>query len=148
MAVGVTGERCQALGIRGRWPEPGDGRDGKRWWRCWNVTWWNIESFGRGWRMRKAKVDDNQKIIVEALRRAGHFVQSLASLGGGCPDLLIGSKHGRWLLLEIKDGSKVQSKRTLTTPEIRWILAVENRAPVYVVESVEQALEVVARAAA
>ena len=97
--------------------------------------------------MRRAKVDDNQKIIVEALRRAGHFVQSLATIGSGCPDLLVGTKRGVWLLLEVKDGSKIQSKRTLTTPEIKWILAVENRAPVYVVESVEQALEVVSRAA-
>lgn len=97
--------------------------------------------------MRKAKVDDNQKIIVQALRRAGHFVQSLATIGAGCPDLLVGTRYGKWLVLEVKDGDKVPSKRTLTTPEIRWILAVENRAPVYVVESVEQALEVVTRPA-
>jgi hypothetical protein len=98
--------------------------------------------------MRKAKVDDNQKIIVEALRRAGHFVQSLAQLGSGVPDILVGTKYGKWFVLEIKDGTKTQSKRTLTITEIEWILSVKNRAPVYVVESVKQALEVVARVAA
>lgn len=38
--------------------------------------------------MRAAKVDGNHAEIVEAYRRAGYLVLSLARLGSGCPDLL------------------------------------------------------------
>ena len=37
-----------------------------------------------------AKIDDNQPEIVKALREIGCSVQSLASVGGGCADLLVG----------------------------------------------------------
>lgn len=41
--------------------------------------------------MRRApKIDRNQPEIVEALRKAGAFVQSLAGVADGCPDLLVG----------------------------------------------------------
>jgi len=39
---------------------------------------------------RAARTDDNQTLIVEALEGAGASVQSLASTGNGCPDLVIG----------------------------------------------------------
>lgn len=90
---------------------------------------------------RAAKVDDNQALVVEGLRRAGCFVQSLAAIGKGCPDLLVG-QGGFWRVLEVKDGAKVQSARKLTRDEIDWILAVKNRAPVHVVETVEDAIRV------
>ena len=62
---------------------------------------------------RAAKVDANQKQIVTALRQAGCTVQSLATVGKGCPDLIVGCQ-GRNFLLEIKDGSKPPSARQLT----------------------------------
>lgn len=68
---------------------------------------------------RRARTDGNHGEIVEALRASGCSVQSLATVGAGVPDLLVGIA-GRNLLLEIKDGSKSPSKRTLTPAEITW----------------------------
>lgn len=70
--------------------------------------------------MRRAgRVDQNQGEIVDALRKAGWSVQSIASMGGGVPDLLVG-RDGLNLLLEIKDGKKSPSKRMLTDDEREW----------------------------
>ena len=69
---------------------------------------------------RRAKVDDNHSAVVSALRQCGFTVQSLASVGSGCPDLLVG-KNGVNVLLEIKDGHKIESKRKLTDDERVWI---------------------------
>jgi len=60
-----------------------------------------------------AKVDANQGEIVKALRDIGCTVQSLAPVGGGVPDLLVGY-HGVNYLLEVKDGSRPPSERGLT----------------------------------
>lgn len=68
---------------------------------------------------RFARIDANQKAVVAALRKLGCSVQSLASVGNGCPDLLVGWR-GRNFLLEVKDGEKVESKRRLTDFEARW----------------------------
>jgi Holliday junction resolvase len=53
---------------------------------------------------RNAKVDSNQKSIVQTLRKAGCRVLSLAAVGQGCPDLLV-SRACTLYLLEVKDGS-------------------------------------------
>ena len=91
--------------------------------------------------MRKfARVDDNHAEIAAALRQAGCSVQSLASLGSGCPDLLVG-RHNANFLLEVKDGRKSPSKRRLTPDEKDWHEA--WRGQVCVVESVNDALWVV-----
>jgi hypothetical protein len=55
------------------------------------------------------RVDDNQKQIVECLRRAGFTVEHLHTQGGGCPDLLCGIS-GQNFLIEIKDGKKKTAK--------------------------------------
>ena len=52
-----------------------------------------------------AKIDSNQNEVVNALRKAGASVQSLAALGKGVPDLLVAIR-GVNLLMEIKDGNK------------------------------------------
>lgn len=93
-------------------------------------------------RRRAAKVDDNQREIVDALRKRGCFVQSLAPIGTGCSDLLVG-RNGKWLLMEVKDGSKTPSQRQLTPQQVQFILDCRNRGPIHVVETVEQALEVI-----
>jgi hypothetical protein len=62
---------------------------------------------------RAAKVDANHAEIVIALRAAGATVHSMAALGGGFPDLLVGYKN-KTALIEIKDGSKPPSRRKLT----------------------------------
>ena len=69
--------------------------------------------------MRAAKIDANQDQIVTVLRAAGATVQSLAGVGKGVPDLLVGYK-GQTLLLEIKDGNKPPSKRSLNEDQLRW----------------------------
>jgi hypothetical protein len=88
--------------------------------------------------MRAAKVDANQVQIVEALRAAGATVQSLATVGQGVPDLLVGFA-GKTLLLEVKDGSKIPSARRLTEQQLVWHGAWRG-GPLAVVDNVEAAL--------
>lgn len=68
---------------------------------------------------RAAKVDTNHAAIVETLRKAGCSVQSLAAVGQGCPDLLVG-RLGRQYLLEVKDGARIPSQRRLTPAQEEW----------------------------
>ena len=52
--------------------------------------------------MRKhGRVDANQKALVEYARACGASWQSLADVGGGCPDGLLGY-HATTFLVEIK----------------------------------------------
>jgi len=90
---------------------------------------------------RAARVDDNQAEIVAALRLAGCNVQSIAAVGRGCPDIIVGLKE-RVVLMEIKDGDKVPSARKLTQDEQAWhdLWADQRRSgAVVVVESVADA---------
>jgi len=89
---------------------------------------------------RAARVDANQAEIVAALRKCGCTVQSLASVGNGVPDLLVG-RAGRNYLLEVKDGSKSPSARDLTGDELRWLHGWRGAATV--VETVEEAMKAV-----
>lgn len=91
---------------------------------------------------RAAKVDENQAGIVKALRAHGWSVLSLAAMGKGCPDLLVGAK-GVNLLLEVKDGSKAPSKRRLTEDETRFFGAWNGHRAL--VETAEQAVAEVKR---
>lgn len=69
--------------------------------------------------MKRARVDENQRQIVAALRQAGASVQHLHAVGQGCPDILVGFR-GANHLLELKDGSKPPSARGLTDAQLRW----------------------------
>ena len=90
---------------------------------------------------KRAKVDSNQTAIVDALRKAGAFVQSMAAIGRGCPDLLAGYR-GQTYILELKDGSKVPSARRLTEDQLRWH-AQWTGGPLMVVESADDALKAI-----
>ena len=68
---------------------------------------------------RRARSDDNQSAVVEALRTCGFTVQVLSSVGCGCPDLLVGKNRVN-VLFEVKDGNKAASRRTLTKDETDW----------------------------
>jgi hypothetical protein len=68
---------------------------------------------------RASNLDSNHTAVVLALRAIGATVQSLASMHGGVPDLLVGY-HGHNVLLEVKDGEKPPSARTLTREEVEW----------------------------
>ena len=69
--------------------------------------------------MRAAKIDANQEAVVTALRTAGATVQSLAGVGKGVPDLLVGYQN-QTLLMEVKDGNKSPSARLLTEDQLKW----------------------------
>lgn len=68
---------------------------------------------------RAAKIDANQPEIVSALRKAGATVYSLAAVGQGIPDLLVGYAN-RTALVEVKDGAKPPSARQLTPDQQQW----------------------------
>ena len=87
-----------------------------------------------------AKIDKNQSEVVAALRKVGASVQSLASIGKGCPDLLVGFQ-GKLYLIEVKDGTNVPSKQLLTEDQKKWH---DNwtGSPVHVVRSIDGALKI------
>ena len=62
---------------------------------------------------RAARVDANQAEIVDALRSVGAAVQSLAAVGRGVPDLLVGFR-GKLYLLEVKMPGEKLTPRELT----------------------------------
>ena len=84
----------------------------------------------------RARIDQNQPAIVEALRSVGCGVCSLAPIGRGVPDLLVHSPIKGYVLIEVKvPGEK------LNATEAAWHAA--WRGPVCVVKSVEEALAAV-----
>ena len=86
------------------------------------------------------RTDANQTAMIEALRGIGAFVQSLAAIGCGCPDLLVGYR-GKWMLIEAKNGENIPSKRKLTDDESRWHKSAERGgAKIIIAESPEQAV--------
>ena len=87
-----------------------------------------------------AKIDSNQNEVVDALRKAGASVQSLAALGKGVPDLLVAIR-GVNLLMEIKDGSKPKSAQKLTEDQLKWHGAWQG--PVCIVDGPEAALRMI-----
>lgn len=75
---------------------------------------------------RAARTDANQTEIVEALRKAGMTVESLAAVGDGVPDLLVGYMNVN-VLLEVKDPNKDRKEyrerivsRVLTDDQKKW----------------------------
>ena len=89
---------------------------------------------------RAAKVDDNQNEVVEALRKAGCKVLSLAAVGDGCPDLLVyRPATGLFHLIEVKDGKKYPSQQALTPAQVKF----HKEWPVSVSNSIDTALEAV-----
>ena len=88
--------------------------------------------------MRAARIDANHEQVVSALRAAGASVQSLAGVGKGVPDLLVGFQ-GKTLLMEVKDGRKTPSARQLTEDQLKWHGA-WNGGPLAVVDGVDAAL--------
>ena len=89
---------------------------------------------------RDARRDDNHAEVVQALRQIGCTVQDLAAVGCGCPDILVGYR-GKNMALEIKDGTKPPSARTLTPEQVVWHH--EWRGQVVVVTSREEAIRAV-----
>lgn len=85
------------------------------------------------------RVDSNHTEIVSALRHAGCYVLSLASIGKGVPDLLVWSPVTQQIyLLEVKTPSG-----TLTSAEQEWHSNYPGE--VSIVRSIDDALRVVGR---
>ena len=59
---------------------------------------------------KKARVDANQKEIVQQLRKRGISVLHTHQLGKGAPDIVIGYMNQNYLI-EIKDGNKSRVSR-------------------------------------
>lgn len=89
---------------------------------------------------KRGKTDRNQTEIVQALRGVGCSVQSLASIGDGCPDLAVG-RNGVNYFLECKDGEKSKSRQRLTGEQGEWISKWKGK--VCVVATVKEALEAI-----
>lgn len=89
---------------------------------------------------RAAKVDANHSEVVSALRAIGCSVASLASVGAGIPDLVVGYRGINWLF-EVKNPQMPPSKRALTDDEKAFMNA--WRGQYAVVESAEQAIALV-----
>lgn len=81
------------------------------------------------------KVDNNHGEIKMALIGAGYKLWDCSSYGKGMSDLLVMSKSNRFVALEVK-----QPKGKLTHDEVQFFSTFEG-APVYVVRSIEDALE-------
>lgn len=93
-----------------------------------------------GSRKFDAKVDANQGEIVKALRKVGATVKSLAAVGKGCPDLLVGFRGGNYLI-EVKDGEKPPSKRALTKDQRTFFYTWEGHCRVAL--DVDEALRII-----
>jgi rhamnose utilization protein RhaD (predicted bifunctional aldolase and dehydrogenase) len=65
--------------------------------------------------MRAAKIDANHEQITKTIRNMGATVQSIASVGRGCPDVVIGYR-GRNFLAEYKPNEKAKLRET----QIKW----------------------------
>lgn len=90
--------------------------------------------------MSGKRVDANQSLIVKQLRAIGATVQSLADLGKGVPDLLVGWRGKNWLM-EIKDWKQPPSKRRLTPDEKKWHQSWNGQ--VHVVETFDEAMKII-----
>lgn len=84
---------------------------------------------------RRAKVDNNHVEIADVFRKAGWSVVSLASVGNGCPDLLVSHPAVDDLkLIEVK-----AAKGKLTADQLKFHQAF----PVAIVRSVDEALAII-----
>lgn len=84
--------------------------------------------------MLKARVDKNHKEIVQGLRAIGATVVSLAIVGKGTPDILVGYMGCNYLF-EIKSGSGRLNKR-----QIEW--HANWNGSVYTVYTLQEAIDI------
>ena len=90
------------------------------------------------WAVRRGNADQNQSPIVTALEAVGASVTSLAGVGEGCPDLLVGYRRSTYLL-EVKNPDVKPSERKLRESQSAWLDAWRGGA-VAVVHTVDDAL--------
>lgn len=83
--------------------------------------------------VKHGKVDANQTEIVDTFRRCGASVLSLADMGKGCPDLLVGYQGNNYLV-EVKTHTG-----TLNAYQVMWHSHWNGR--VSIVRSVDEAIK-------
>jgi hypothetical protein len=88
------------------------------------------------------RTDANHTETVRALLEVGCTVQSLASVGLGAPDLLVGLA-GVNILIEVKNEDVKPSERGLNADQKKWHSFWKGQ--VAVAESPQQAVEIVRR---
>lgn len=93
-------------------------------------------------RGHSGKTDDNHGDVVKALLAVGCSVQSLGSVGCGCPDLLVGLA-GVNILVEVKDGTNIPSRQKLNDEQRKWFAFWKGQKDV--AHSPEEAVEIVRR---
>ena len=72
-------------------------------------------------RGHQGRTDTNHGEIVTALRSvSGVTVHSLAGVGCGCPDLLVGARELSYLV-EVKNPNKLNGNRLLNPDQEKWI---------------------------
>jgi hypothetical protein len=96
--------------------------------------WRGYMSSRRGLLWRK---DQNQDLIVDALKKAGCSVLDLSMVGGGCPDLMVGKNKINYFM-EVKNP---ETKGELNEMQKRFIE--EWDAPIHVVRTPEEALRII-----
>ena len=94
-------------------------------------------------RFRPARRDANERVIIDALLRAGCIVHQLDA--DSLPDLLVGTPDGRWVLLEVKlplgpKGGAI-GHQLLSEGQVEFFArAAEKKLPVRMVRSEKAAL--------
>lgn len=107
---------------------------------------------------RAARLDDNHRTIADGLEARGHQVRSLAGVGDGVPDLLVGARrptvrylYGRpmrdfdrvLMVLEIKRTRNLRGDLEPLTPLEEKFHRKWKGWPCFVVGSLDQAIAVV-----
>lgn len=91
------------------------------------------------------RVDENQKVIVAALRKIGACVIDLSASGAGVMDLLACYRRRTWMI-EIKNPTKPKGDQMLTPAQIKMHAAIGDAGcEVHIVRSVDEAIALVTR---
>lgn len=86
----------------------------------------------------RARVDKNQKPIVEAFRKLGYSVVLLHQVGGGVPDLLVSTPSEMWIV-EVKNPEERKGKR-FTEAQLNFYRAWKGK-PIKHVISIDDVLK-------
>jgi Holliday junction resolvase len=89
---------------------------------------------------RAAKIDANQKKVVEQLRRCGFSVYCTHMIGRGFPDIVVGANNRNYLF-EIKDEEKTASRKKLTPDEEKFFQTWSGQ--VSIIENTDDALLII-----
>jgi Holliday junction resolvase len=89
---------------------------------------------------RYGRIDQNQKEIVDGLRKAGASVALLSNAGGGIPDLLVGYDNKNFLI-EVKSTVTNYGRNGLNKMQEEW--HAKWKGHVSVVNTLEEAMKIV-----